>query len=122
MSCPGPKRERPHVHRKAGSLRSFAPGHVLERRLPPGHTRDNRESALKGGENSKDDIVPGNSAQSKLIHYVTRLVEDMEMPPAGKGEPLTSEQIGLLRKWVDDGARWPPGAESVKRDTQFSIT
>ena len=83
---------------------------------------DNRESALKGGENNKDDIVPGDSAQSKLIHYVTRLVEDLEMPPSGKGEPLTSEQIGLLRKWVDDGARWPPGAETIKRETQFSIT
>ncbi|PYM14876.1 MAG: hypothetical protein DME18_05620, partial [Verrucomicrobia bacterium] len=83
---------------------------------------DNRESALKGGENNKDDIVPGNSAQSKLIHYVTRLVEDMEMPPPGKGEPLTPEQIGLLRKWVDDGARWPPGAETIKRETQFTVT
>ena len=48
---------------------------------------DNRESALKGGGNNPDDIVPGDSAKSKLIHYVARLVEDMEMPPAGKGEP-----------------------------------
>ena len=47
---------------------------------------DNRESALKGGENNKDDIVPGDSAKSKLIHYVARVVEDMEMPPPGKGD------------------------------------
>ena len=72
---------------------------------------DNRESALKGGENSKDDIVPGNSAQSKLIHYVTRLVEDMEMPPKGKGDALTPDQIGLLRKWIDDGAKWADGVK-----------
>ncbi|MBI5802733.1 MAG: DUF1553 domain-containing protein [Verrucomicrobia bacterium] len=29
----------------------------------------------------------------------------MKMPP--KGEPLTSEQIGLLRAWIDQGAQWP---------------
>ncbi|HYT60970.1 MAG TPA: c-type cytochrome domain-containing protein [Haliangiales bacterium] len=83
---------------------------------------DNRESALKGGENNKDDIVPGQSAQSKLIYYVARMVEDMEMPPAGKGDPLTAGQISVLRAWIDQGAKWPPGAETTARETQFSIT
>src|SRR5256885_892086 len=72
---------------------------------PKSHFRlDNRESALKGGENNQDDIVPGDSAKSKLVHYVARLVEEMEMPPAGKAEPLTTEQIGVLRAWIDQGA------------------
>src|SRR5215831_19194071 len=34
---------------------------------------DNRESALKGGEENTDDIVPGHSDRSKLIHYIARL-------------------------------------------------
>jgi len=90
---------------------------------PKSHFRlDNRESALKGGENNKDDIVPGDSAKSKLIHYVARLVEDMEMPPAGKGEALTPEQVGVLRAWIDQGAKWSVGAETAVRETQFSIT
>src|ERR1051326_165623 len=83
---------------------------------------DNRESALAGGENNKDDIVPGDSAKSKLIHYVARLVEDMEMPPPGKGEALTREQIGTLRAWIDQGAKWPAGAQTAARASQFSIT
>ena len=66
---------------------------------------DNREAALKGGD-SGVDIVPGNSAKSPLIHYVARLVRDMEMPPPGKGEPLTTAQIALLRAWIDQGAAW----------------
>ncbi len=74
---------------------------------------DNRESALKGGENGVD-ILPGQSAKSPLIHFVARLVEDTEMPPLGKGEPLTPEQIGLLRAWIDQGVGWeavePAGA------------
>ena len=47
-----------------------------------------RETALKGG-NEGVDILPGQSAKSPLIHYVSRLVPDMEMPPEGKGTPLT---------------------------------
>ena len=83
---------------------------------------DNRESALKGGENNKDDIVPGDSAKSKLIHYVARVVEDMEMPPPGKGEPLRPEQIGVLRAWIDQGAKWSPGSETAVRETKLSVT
>src|SRR4051812_12968042 len=46
---------------------------------PKSHFRlDSRESALKGGDNGID-IIPGDSGRSPLIHYVARLVEDMEM-------------------------------------------
>src|SRR5436190_276429 len=45
---------------------------------------DNREAALKGGENNQDDVVPGASAKSKLSLFVARVEEDREMPPAGK--------------------------------------
>jgi hypothetical protein len=38
---------------------------------------------------------------------VARLVVDMEMPPEGKtNTPLTKEQVGLFRAWVDQGAKW----------------
>jgi len=87
---------------------------------PKSHFRlDNRESALKGGDNGID-ILPGNSAQSTLIHYVARLVEDMEMPPPGKGELLTTEQIGLLRAWIDQGAWW--GTTTAPPPLSFSAT
>src|SRR5439155_2708743 len=73
---------------------------------PKSHFRlNNRDSALKGGENGVD-ILPGNSAGSPLIHYVARLVPDLEMPPPGKGQPLTAEQVGLLRAWIDQGVPW----------------
>src|ERR1043165_8334954 len=66
---------------------------------------DNRESALKGGDNGVD-IIPGNGGKSPLVYYVARVVEDMEMPPPGKGEPLTPAQVGLLRAGIDQGAQW----------------
>jgi hypothetical protein len=70
-----------------------------------GFRLDTRAGALKGGENGVD-IVPGRSAKSPLIHFTTGLVEDMQMPPDGKGKPLTATQIGLLRAWIDQGAPW----------------
>ena len=76
-----------------------------------------REAALKGGANGLD-IIPGNSADSPLIHYVALLVPDMEMPPDGKGDPLTPAQVGLLRAWIDQGAQW--GATS--QEMQFSLS
>jgi hypothetical protein len=70
-----------------------------------GYRLDRREEALKGGELGVA-IVPGDSAKSPLIHYVARLIEDLEMPPVGKGEPLTPGQVALLRAWIDQGAPW----------------
>lgn len=73
-----------------------------------GFRLDVREGALKGGQNGID-IIPGTSADSPLIHFVARLAKGMEMPPKGAGDPLTREQIGLLRAWIDQGVSWPDG-------------
>ncbi|HEV2330901.1 MAG TPA: c-type cytochrome domain-containing protein [Verrucomicrobiae bacterium] len=74
---------------------------------PKSHFRlDEREQALAGGDNNTNDIVPGNSRDSLLIAYVAGQVPDMKMPPPGKGNPLTPQQIGLLRAWIDQGANW----------------
>ena len=70
---------------------------------------DTRENAIKGGESGDAAIVPGKSEKSPMVHYVSDLVEDMEMPPTEKRDkfpPLTKQQIGLLRAWIDQGAKW----------------
>jgi hypothetical protein len=69
-----------------------------------GFRLDRAEAALRGGDNGVD-IVIGKSAESPLIQYVARLVPDKEMPP--KGDPLTSDEVGILRAWIDQGAKWP---------------
>jgi hypothetical protein len=86
-----------------------------------GFRLDNRDAALKGGKNGVD-ILPGNSAQSHLIHYVARLVPDMEMPPEGKGKPLTAEEVGRLRAWIDQGAAWEEAAPTNLFDLTISPT
>ena len=80
-----------------------------------------RESALKGGENGVA-ILPRDSARSPLIHYVAGLVEDMQMPPPGKADPLTREQIAFLRAWIDQGVVWEAIDLTAQYRTQFSFT
>jgi hypothetical protein len=78
-----------------------------------------RDTALKGG-NQGVDIIPEQSAKSPLILYVSRLVPDMEMPPEGKGTPLTTEQIRLLRAWIDQGVVWEPA--QPEEATEFAAS
>jgi hypothetical protein len=85
---------------------------------PKSHFRlVSREAALKGGDENTNDIVPGDSSKSFLIKYVARQVPDFEMPPPGKGEPLTPQQIGLLRAWIDQGANW----NTTNQPPQFAL-
>jgi hypothetical protein len=70
-----------------------------------GYRLDRRDAAIKGGDIG-EAITVGDGGNSPLIHYVAGLVEDMEMPPEGKGEPLTQRDIMLLRAWIDQGAVW----------------
>jgi hypothetical protein len=77
---------------------------------------DDRDAALKGGREGVD-IIPGNSAESPLIRYVTGQDPDIMMPPSGKGQPLTSNQIALLRAWIDQGVAWE--AANTSTSTAF---
>ncbi len=72
---------------------------------------DVKSAALKGGT-SGPAIVPGKSAESRMIHLVAGLEKNLVMPK--RGVRLTPEQIGLLRAWIDQGALWPDEAATAK--------
>ncbi|HEV2970060.1 MAG TPA: PSD1 and planctomycete cytochrome C domain-containing protein [Pirellulales bacterium] len=71
-----------------------------------------KESAFAGGDGGKA-FEPGKSAESRLIRYVSGLDSETVMPPEGEGERLTAEQVGLLRGWIDQGAKWPAEADTA---------
>jgi hypothetical protein len=76
---------------------------------PKGKLRlDNLESALKGGEGGKV-VQPGHGTESVLLHKVARVGDpDAYMPPPNNRAgipPLPNEQIGLIRAWIDQGAK-----------------
>ncbi len=65
---------------------------------------DTLDATLKGGENG-EAVIKASSAKSPLVHSIARLDPDAAMPPDGKGEPLSKEQIGIIRAWIDQGAK-----------------
>lgn len=65
---------------------------------------DSLEAVIKGSENGPV-LTKGNSAKSGLVHSISLLDEDTAMPPEGKADPLTKEQVGLVRAWIDQGAK-----------------
>jgi hypothetical protein len=61
-----------------------------------------RAHALAGGD-SGAALVPGKPDESLLIQRL----RDGSMPPEGKGEALTAEQVEKLVAWVRAGCNWP---------------
>lgn len=70
---------------------------------------DDKTAAMKGGENFSPAIIPGNGADSPLVKFTAGVVEGMEMPPEGE-KKLATDEVALLRAWVDQGAKWPDEA------------
>lgn len=66
---------------------------------------DIRDSAFRGGESGEPAIAPFAADQSHLLQLVTSTDRESRMPP--EGEPLTSQQVALVRDWIDQGAVWP---------------
>jgi mono/diheme cytochrome c family protein len=63
------------------------------------------EGTLKGSKDGKVVIV-GDSAKSDLVLSVAHTGDpDSFMPKGKKAKPLTPEQIGLIRAWIDQGAK-----------------
>jgi hypothetical protein len=69
---------------------------------------DTLAAVIKGGESGDAAVVPGHSDKSPMVLYTSDAVEEMEMPPLEKRDrypALTKEQVGLLRAWIDQGAK-----------------
>ncbi len=62
-----------------------------------------RKGALAGGESGELAISPGKVRESYLLDRVS----SREMPPEGKGEPLTKDEVSQLTRWIEQGAVWP---------------
>jgi hypothetical protein len=70
---------------------------------------DSRAAVLKGGDNGPG-IVPGKPSSSLLLQAVMHAKPDLEMPPK---EKLTTNDIAVLRRWIEDGAPWPETATNM---------
>ena len=51
-------------------------------------------------------IVPGDSANSKLFKRISSKDPNVVMPPPESGHKLNEKQVDLIRRWIDEGAKW----------------
>jgi hypothetical protein len=87
---------------------------------------DTLDGVLKGSKDHKE-VVPGQSDKSRLVFAVATVDGKVFMPPkprqrpnpppgatnappappanAHPWKPLTTEQVGLIRAWIDQGAK-----------------
>src|SRR5687767_4300363 len=91
------------------------------RKAQSGLRLDLRQNALRGGDYGVV-IVPGRSAESKLIMRLTGSKAGIQMPPTG---PLPEHEIDILRAWIDQGAEMPGRAletAPAASETPASVT
>ena len=103
----------PAVDRQVDFTRDIKP--LLDGRCSRCHARgqskggfriETRETILKGGE-SGPAVVEGKSGESYLIELVAAVDSQNVMPV--EGDRLTATEVGMLRKWIDQGLPWEAG-------------
>ncbi|MDP4626202.1 MAG: PSD1 and planctomycete cytochrome C domain-containing protein [Akkermansiaceae bacterium] len=63
----------------------------------------------KGGD-SGAALIAGKSAESGIYSRLILAADDADrMPPKKHADPLSSEDIAILKSWIDAGADWPEG-------------
>lgn len=65
---------------------------------------DRADDAYAELDSGAHAIVPGEPNASELLQRVASDDESLRMPP--DGDPLSAEEIGLLKRWIGDGAKF----------------
>lgn len=98
--------------------RDIAP--ILEERCWYCHGEDEQESGLRldlrpnmlrGGDSGLAAVVAGDSTKSYLVEVINHVDKDMAMPP--DEDKLPANEIELLTRWVQEGAKWPGQMDAV---------
>jgi hypothetical protein len=119
VAQPTPPVQQPKNVQKIGFAQQIKP--ILERSCVACHSGEkprggfgvvSRDAILQGGASGAPAIVPGHSVKSPLIAYVSGKLPESEMPPMAVRDTfpaLPTDEVALLRAWIDQGAEWPTG-------------
>jgi hypothetical protein len=67
---------------------------------------DDAKIATAELESGTTAIIAGDTRASELIRRITHQDESQRMPPVGFGKPLLADEIGVLRRWIEQGAQY----------------
>jgi Planctomycete cytochrome C len=73
---------------------------------------DEKKFIDRGGHTG--NAILGTAADSELLRRLTSMDEDYRMPK--NQYPLSSDEVELFTRWVEQGADWPEGEEIVLVD------
>ncbi|RPF91330.1 MAG: hypothetical protein CBB78_003380, partial [Roseibacillus sp. TMED18] len=76
-----------------------------------GFNMDHIHSFVGGGD-SGPAVISGNSGKSLLIELLLSNDPDERMPV--KGDPLSLEEVAIMRAWIDQGMQWEKGFTFAK--------
>ena len=79
-----------------------------EEKAKGGYRVDSFELLLAPGDSEAKPIQAGNPTESELYKRLVTDDEDERMPQ--KAPALAAEQIELVRRWIDEGAKLDAGA------------
>ena len=68
---------------------------------------DLRDEAVKDHKGTRA-IVPGDLSESEMISRITTADPDDLMPPPKTGRTLSTTEIDLLKRWIQEGAPYTP--------------
>src|SRR5262245_14998691 len=80
--------------------------HGPDTKLRKGELRLDLEADVFADRGGYKVIVPGKLADSELYQRITARDARERMPPAKHGKQLTLREIDLVKRWIEQGAKW----------------
>ena len=113
-----PRKMPPAVSRKIDFAEDVKP--ILARSCTKCHANGKRKGGFNidhihtfvGGGDSGPAVVAGKGAESLLIELLLSNDPDERMPV--KGDPLSLEEVAIMRTWIDQGMKWEKGFTFAK--------
>ena len=113
-----PRKIPPAVSRKIDFAEDVKP--ILVRSCTKCHANGKRKGGFNidhihtfvGGGDSGPAVAAGKGAESLLIELLLSNDPDERMPV--KGDPLSLEEVAIMRTWIDQGLKWEKGFTFAK--------
>lgn len=85
---------------------------ILEKHCISCHgPEDEQGTRLDIRDDAMDYIEAGDAENSALYEHLISEDEEELMPPPEENDPLSAEQITLVKTWINEGATWPEGIQ-----------
>lgn len=80
--------------------------HGPDQKNRKGDLRFDQEDTLTTGPAGEALVVAEKPDESEFYRRLISEEPEVQMPPPSHGRPLSQDQIGTLRKWIEQGAKW----------------